>query len=47
MSCYIALYSDRRAQLVVRAVYESLVIASMHPVMSIQCWLKYDERHSK
>jgi len=41
------IYSSRVAHLVVRDVYEPLTIVSMHLVMSFQCLLKYDERHSK
>jgi len=47
LSCYLALYSARVAQLVVRAVYEPPAIAAMHLVLSSQCFLKYDKRHSK
>jgi len=47
LSCYLALYYVRVAQAVVMVVYESLAIATMHLVLSFQCLLKYDERHSK
>jgi len=47
LSCYLALYSGRVAQPVVMDVYESLANAAMHLMLSFQCLLKYDERHSK
>ena len=46
LSCYLALYSDHVAHPVVRDVYEPHAIAAMHPVLSFQYSLKYDERHS-